>query len=143
MDASIQHAGQFLSSVDQLVARMDEWGYSLALRFGAYDRAHAQARMIPGGHFSISCGFAVARKTHRWLTFAIGITQKCEQWLVTVTAEDEDEDQGHFRWESPPISVSSLDEFSAAIDRIFALLESAIGFAQVAEALKMCSAKYA
>lgn len=141
MSDDLQHAGQFLEIIERLVAKMDAWGYSLALRFEAYDRSHGEARMVCGGRFSVSCGFRVARETARWLAFAIKFTPQSGQWQLTVEVEDEDEDGSRFRWESAAVGASSLDEVSAAIERAFEILDSCILLPEVASALDTFRAK--
>ena len=134
MSPDMQAAGRFLTVLENVVTRIDDWGYSLALRFEAYDRANGEARMLRGGHFSVSCGFAIDRQTHRWLTFAVSITQEVEQWLVVVTAEDEDEGRSYFHWVSPSMAASSLDSLAETLDRAFVILDESLQLPEVGAA---------
>ena len=126
MTTDMQAAGRFLAAIEQVIARLGDWAYSLALRFEAHDRTQAEARMLRGGYFSVSCGYAIDRHTQRWLLFAVSITREAEQWLVEVIAEEEDEDRSHFYWKSPAIATSDLDSFAKAIDRAFVVLEETL-----------------
>src|SRR4051812_13941792 len=61
----MQAAGRFLVLMEACVERMHCWASDLAQRFDVHDRTPAFARMILGGYLSVSCGFAVDRRTHR------------------------------------------------------------------------------
>jgi hypothetical protein len=141
MIPDLEPASRFLETLAASVARMDDWGYSLALRFHAYDRSHGVARMFRGGRLSVACGFRVAREPARELIFAIVFNRQPDQWLLTVEVEDEDEYQSRFHWESPAITASSPPGLDSAIDEAFAVLDRSLQFPEVSAALEMIHAR--
>jgi hypothetical protein len=122
MHADMQAAASFLDLIQVYVERMHLWASQLSERFETYDRSPAFARMILGGHFSVSCGFAIDRRTHRELTFGISITRDAQKWSIVASAEDEDTDRSIFYRSSPPFAVDSPDGFVEAMNSAFAFL---------------------
>jgi hypothetical protein len=135
---------QLLAEISRQVTRMDEWGYALALRFGAYDRIHGQAHMVPGGNLTVSCGFHVDRTTERRLFCGIEIILRDDRCELLVAAGHEDADAMLFRWPAPTIVVTAPDQLADGFDRAFAALDTTIVLPEIAEqfaAIRTRSAK--
>ena len=132
MNAGFAAYEQLLAEISRQVTRMDEWGYALALRFGAYDRLHGQASLVSGGNLTITCGFHVNRADERVLSFGIAILPRDDRCELRVMAAHERACTRLFHWSAPTIVVAAPDQLAAGFDRAFAALDTAVALPEIA-----------
>ena len=136
MDASIQHAAKFLNAISNAIGRLENFAYSLVLRFNAVKRRSASAHMSNGGHVCIACSFPVDDAGHRWLIWGIDVEWTTNEWCVQATAEEEDDsnDPSTTRyWESVQFRAATLDEFVGCLDSALDEIEKSLTTPQIAE----------
>lgn len=145
MDPGMERAAEFLSCVKAAVTRLDDFAYLMVLRFYAVNRRYAEARMLNGGYFCITCSFAPLDSTKtRSFIWAIHIDWTADEWTVRAIAEvdDEADDGPKPYWESAPFHAATFEDFARCLSSAQESIEGTLALPWVLEIFEKLKAEW-